>query len=75
MSRNIGSATLSSTRNDLGVEVPAINPVVYLVKSGLILNFKHSAANQKRISLRLAYRVNGELMKDIELNSTFYLEP
>jgi len=69
------SATLSSTRNDLGVEVPAINPVVYLVKSGLILNFKHSAANQKRISLRLAYRVNGELMKDIELNSTFYLEP
>ncbi|HEN8731644.1 TPA: hypothetical protein U8207_000001 [Pseudomonas putida] len=68
------SGSLSSLRDDQGMDVFPITPTGHIVDAGLILHFENTVANQNHVSLHLAYSANQGLDEDNEILSTFRLE-
>ncbi|PNB65020.1 hypothetical protein C1X76_25350, partial [Pseudomonas sp. FW305-127] len=67
------SGSLSSLRDDGGMDVFPITPAAYIVRAGLILHFKLTLTHQNHVSLHLAYSANQGLSEGAEINSNFHL--
>lgn len=68
------SGSLSSLRDDQGMDVFPVAPTGHIVNAGLVLHFKNTLANQKHVSLHLGYSANQGLNEDNEIQSIFRLE-
>ncbi|RCL24803.1 hypothetical protein C6A77_15630 [Pseudomonas sp. AFG_SD02_1510_Pfu_092] len=68
------SGTLSTLRNDQGMDVFPIAPTGHIVSAGLVLHFENTLGTQNHVSLHLAYSVNPGLDEDSEILSIFRLE-
>ncbi|MGE6564632.1 T6SS effector BTH_I2691 family protein [Pseudomonas hunanensis] len=68
------SGSLSSVRDNHGIDVFPISPTGHLVDAGLVLNFENTLANQNHVSLHLTYNANQGLDEDNETLSIFRLE-
>lgn len=68
------SGSLSSSREDKGIDVFPIEPTGHIVPAGLVLHFKKALTTQNHILLHLAYTPNHALDENSEINSTFCLE-
>ncbi|MFG0498322.1 T6SS effector BTH_I2691 family protein, partial [Pseudomonas sp. YQ_13] len=68
------SGSLSSLRDDHGIDVFPISPTGHLVGAGLVLHFENTLANQNHVSLHLTYNANQGLDEDNETLSIFRLE-
>ncbi|MDH0025531.1 hypothetical protein N7657_30230, partial [Pseudomonas monteilii] len=68
------SGSLRALRDDQGMDVFPITPTAHIVGAGLVLHFENTLANQKHVSLHLAYRANQGLDEDHAILSIFRLE-
>jgi hypothetical protein len=68
------SGSLSSLRDDQGIDVFPISPTGHIVDAGLVLHFENTLANQNHVSLHLTYNANQGLDEDNETLSIFRLE-
>jgi len=68
------SGSLSTLRDDRGMDVFPIAPTGHIVGAGLVLHFENTLANQNHVSLHLAYSANQGLDEDNEILATFRLE-
>ncbi|MGY4527784.1 T6SS effector BTH_I2691 family protein [Pseudomonas sp. TE21394] len=68
------SGSLSSLRDDQGLDVYPIVPDGYIVSAGLVLHFKSTPASQNHVSLHISYNAHQGLEESNEISSTFRLE-
>ncbi|MCE0877518.1 hypothetical protein LU675_29780, partial [Pseudomonas monteilii] len=68
------SGSLSSLRDDQGMDVFPVAPTSHIVGAGLVLHFENTLANQNHVSLQIAYSANQGLDEDNETQSIFRLE-
>jgi len=68
------SGSLSTLRDDKGINVFPIAPTGHIVGAGLVLHFENTLANQNPVSLHLTYRANQGLDEDTETLSLFRLD-
>ncbi|WP_336335297.1 T6SS effector BTH_I2691 family protein [Pseudomonas putida] len=68
------SGSLSTFRDDQGINVFPIAPTGHIVAAGLVLHFENTLSNQNHASLHLAYSTNQGLDEDNEIHSIFRLE-
>ncbi|MBA6101991.1 hypothetical protein H4C45_07215 [Pseudomonas monteilii] len=68
------SGSLSTLRDDQGMDVFPIAPTSHIVSAGLVLHFENTLANQNHVSLHLTYSANQGLDQDNEVFSIFRLE-
>lgn len=68
------AGSLSTLRDDQGMDVFPIAPTGHIVGTGLVLHFENTLANRNHVSLHLAYSVNHGLDEDNETHSIFRLE-
>lgn len=68
------SGSLSSFRENGGVDVFPITPSAHLVAAGLVLHFENTLSNQHHVSLHLAYSANQGLQEGNDIHSIFRLE-
>ncbi|MDF3175592.1 hypothetical protein P3C22_26915, partial [Pseudomonas sp. ER28] len=68
------SGSLSSLRDDQGIDVFPISPTGHIVDAGLVLHFENTLTNQNHVSLHLTYNANQGLDEDNETLSIFRLE-
>ncbi|MNP45571.1 hypothetical protein D3C76_1395020 [compost metagenome] len=68
------SGSLSTFRDDQGMNVFPIAPTGHIVAAGLILHFENTLSSQNHVSLHLAYNANQGLDEDNEIHSIFRLE-
>ncbi|MCE5979154.1 T6SS effector BTH_I2691 family protein, partial [Pseudomonas sp. JR33AA] len=68
------SGSLSTLRDDKGINVFPISPTGHIVGAGLVLHFENTLANQNPVSLHLTYRANQGLEEDTETMSLFRLD-
>nr|WP_043196655.1 hypothetical protein [Pseudomonas putida] len=69
------TGSLSTLRDDQGMNVFPISPTGHIVRAGLVLHFENTLANQNHVSLHLAYSANQGLGEGNEILATFHLEP
>jgi hypothetical protein len=67
------SGSLSSFRDNGGLDVFPIAPSAHLVAAGLVLHFENTLSNQHHVSLHLAYSANQGLEKGNCIHSIFRL--
>lgn len=68
------SGSLSSAREDGGLDIFQPIPICHITEAGLILHFKNTLTDQKRISLLLSYSVSQGPGENSEHTSIFHLE-
>ncbi|HDS1784431.1 TPA: hypothetical protein QEM68_003290, partial [Pseudomonas putida] len=68
------SGSLSTLRDDRGMDVFPIAPTGHIVGAGLVLHFENTLANQSHVSLHLTYSANQGLDEDNETQSIFNLK-
>ncbi|MFJ4256123.1 T6SS effector BTH_I2691 family protein [Pseudomonas monteilii] len=68
------SGSLSTLRDDQGMDEFPIAPTSHIVSAGLVLHFENTLANQNHVSLYLTYSANQGLDQDNEIFSIFRLE-
>ena len=68
------SGSLSTLRDDKGMDVFPIAPTGYIVGAGLVLHFKNTLTSQHHVSLHLSYSANQGLDENNETISIFRLE-
>nr|HDS0986772.1 hypothetical protein [Pseudomonas putida] len=68
------SGSLSTLRDDQGMDILPIAPTGHIVGAGLVLHFENTLTNQNHVSLHLAYSANQGLDEDNEILATFRLE-
>ncbi|MFF7063907.1 hypothetical protein ACFY9W_15830, partial [Pseudomonas sp. NPDC008258] len=68
------SGSLSTLRDDLGMDVFPIAPTSHIIGGGLVLHFENTLTNATHVSLQLSYSANQGLDEDNETQSIFRLE-
>lgn len=68
------SGSLSSLRDDQGLDIFPVVPDGYIVGAGLVLHFRINPAKQNHVSLQISYSANQGLDQDNEASSIFRLE-